>query len=247
MRLNHKVALLTGAGGGIGSAICHRFIAEGALLAATDLNEGAAAEAVQAAPTGRALVLSCDAGDSRSVQAAVEKTVDTFGHLDILCSVAGGSSANDSRVTEALEEEFWRVIRVDLFGTFLLCKYGIPELIRSGGGSVINMTSMTALIGTTGRDCYTAAKGGVVSMTRSIATEYARHGVRVNAIAPGMTRTPRVLSRPASSGRLALEAKHLLGPAEPMDIAEMAVYLASDESRVVTGQVLRVDSGATIH
>lgn len=165
----------------------------------------------------------------------------------MLCGIAGGSSTADGGVTDASEEEFWRVIRTDLFGSFLVCKYGIPELIKSGGGSVITMTSMTAMIGTTGRDCYTAAKGGVVAMTRSIATGYGQYGIRVNAIAPGMTRTPRVMSRPSTPARKALEARHLLGLVEPQDIAEMAVYLGSDESRVVTGQVLRVDSGATIH
>ena len=247
MRLSGKVAFVTGAGGGIGRAICERYLEEGACVAAADIDLERAGEAVASGrDDGRAIALLCDAGDSESVRKAIASTVTAFGSLNVLCSVAGGSSARDGLVTEAPEEEFWRVIRLDLFGTFLTCKHGLPELIRSGGGSVINMTSMTALIGVPERDCYTAAKGGVAALTRSMATEYASHSVRVNAIAPGMTVTPRVKARARSERIKALAARHLLGPAEPIDIAQMAVYLASDESRVVTGQIFPVDSGVTI-
>lgn len=248
-RLIGKVAFVTGAGGGIGRAICARFLAEGAAVAATDINADAAGEAVAvaAAGGGRALALACDAGDSDSVHEAVARTVAEFGALNTLCNVAGGSSPRDGIVTEAPEEEFWRVIRLDLFGTFLSCKHGLPALIRAGGGSVINMTSMAALMAIPERDCYTAAKGGVAALTRSLAAGYAQHGVRVNAIAPGITLTPRVKAR-AGTGRVSqLAERHLLGVCDPVDIAHMAVYLASDESRVVTGQILQVDSGVTIH
>ena len=248
MRLSGKVAFVTGAAGGIGGAICKRFLEEGARVAATDIDLDGAGEAVaDARDDGRAIALRCDAGDSDSVRGAITSTVTAFGTLNVLCSVAGGSSTRDGAVTEAPEEEFWRVIRLDLFGTFLTCKHGIPELIRAGGGSVINMTSMTALMGVPDRDCYTAAKGGVAALTRSVATEYAPHSIRVNAIAPGMTVTPRVQARARSERIKALAARHLLGPAEAIDVAQMAVYLASDESRVITGQILSVDSGVTIH
>jgi NAD(P)-dependent dehydrogenase (short-subunit alcohol dehydrogenase family) len=247
MRLRGKVAFVTGAGGGIGQAVCQRFLAEGARVAATDIDLAAAEAAIADADAGQALAIFCDAGRSDNVRAALAQAVAALGPLNVLCGIAGGSSTADAAVTDAPEEEFWRVIRTDLFGPFLLCKYGIPELIKSGGGSVIAMTSMTAMIGTTGRDCYTAAKGGVAAMTRSIATGYGQYGIRVNAIAPGMTQTPRVMSRPSTPARKALEDRHLLGLVQPSDIAEMTVYLGSDESRVITGQVLRVDSGATIH
>jgi NAD(P)-dependent dehydrogenase (short-subunit alcohol dehydrogenase family) len=247
MRLRDKVAFVTGAGGGIGQAVCQRFLAEGARVAATDIDPAAADAAIAGSDADQVIAIACDAGISEDVRAAIAQAVTKFGQLDVLCGIAGGSSTADGGVTDAPEEEFWRVIRTDLFGPFVLCKYGIPELIKSGGGSVITMTSMTAMIGTTGRDCYTAAKGGVVAMTRSIATGYGQYGIRVNAIAPGMTRTPRVMARPSTPAREALAARHLLGLVEPNDIAEMAVYLGSDESRVVTGQVLRVDSGATMH
>ncbi|MCB1468212.1 MAG: SDR family oxidoreductase, partial [Rhizobiaceae bacterium] len=148
----------------------------------------------------------------------------------------------------APEEEFWRVIKLDLYGTFLCCKYAIPEIAKAGGGSVVNMSSMAALMALTERDCYTAAKGGVAALTRSMAVEYAPDKIRVNAIAPGLVMTPRaerLLGEREEIRRLA--DMHLLGPCKPLDIADMAVYLASDEARVVTGQVMSVDSGVTIY
>ncbi|MBN8901867.1 MAG: SDR family oxidoreductase, partial [Rhodospirillales bacterium] len=152
----------------------------------------------------------------------------------------------DNTVVEAPIEEFWRAIKLDLFGTFLGCRFGIPALQRAGGGSVINMSSNVALMGVPGRDCYTAAKGGVASMTRSMAVEFAPR-IRVNAIAPSATMTDRV--RKLVAGNTALDKlanSHLLGLIEAPDIAAMALFLASDESRMVTGQVYPVDSGVTI-
>ena len=144
-------------------------------------------------------------------------------------------------------EEFWRAIKLDLFGTFLGCRFGIPELIRAGGGSIINMASNVALMGFPGRDAYTAAKGGVAAITRSLAVSYAPQKVRVNAIAPSVTQTPRVVSLMAANASVArIGARHLLGLGEPMDVAYAAIYLASDESRITTGTILRVDSGITI-
>jgi NAD(P)-dependent dehydrogenase (short-subunit alcohol dehydrogenase family) len=249
VRLQGKIAFVTGAGGGIGSSICERFLAEGARVAAADIDvEKAAAAVGSAAGQGRSIALACDAGNSHSLQEAISQAVAAFGGLNVLCSVAGGSTPQDGPVTDAPEAEFWRAIRLDLFGTFLCCKYGLPELIKAGGGSVINMSSMCALMGVPGRDCYTAAKGGVLSMTRSMAVQYAAHAIRVNAIAPGITRTPRVQAWLDTAGGTTnpLAARHLLGLAEPIDVAHLAVYLASDESRVVTGQVFPVDSGVTI-
>lgn len=244
-RLKGKIAYVTGAGGGIGRAICERFLAEGASVIATDINLDAAAAAV-AAGGDRGLALQVDAGDGEQIRAAVARGVDTFGALNVLCNVAGGSSMEDARVTEAPEEEFWRVIRLDLFGTFLSCKYGIAELMRAGGGSVVNLTSMGALVALPDRDCYTAAKGGIAAMTRSMAANYGADKVRVNAIAPGMILTPRVAGRERAGRVEQLADRHLLGTGVPEDVAHMAVYLASDESRIVTGQVLSVDSGVTI-
>lgn len=246
-RLDGKVAFLTGAGGGIGRAVCAAFLAEGACVAATDLDATAAAEAIRDAPSGRGLAIGCDAGDPDAVAAAVARTVATFGRLDVLCPIAGGSSLRDGPVTEAPVEEFRRVMALDLFGPFLACKFGIPHLVAAGGGSVITMASMVAVRPVAGRDCYTAAKGGVVALTRSMALEYADRGIRVNGIAPGITLTPRVRARVGTGGpRRAIEDKHLLGLLEPEDVAHMAVYLASDESRRMTGQILSIDGGAEI-
>ena len=133
------------------------------------------------------------------------------------------------------------------FGTFLCSKIGIPEIIKAGGGSVINMSSNVALMALPGRDCYTAAKGAIASMTRSMAAEYAPYKIRVNAIAPSVTLSDRVKRLLEQSPEIEKIAEsHLLGLGLPIHIADMAVYLASDESEITTGQVLSVDSGATI-
>jgi len=248
-RLEGKIALVTGAGGGIGRAICEQFLAQGARVAALDIDLNAATEATSSARDGDlAISIRCDVGDSDNVLAAISQTQQHFGAINVLCNVAGGSTSHDGRVTEAEIDEFWRVVRLDMFGTFLICRHGIPELVKAGGGSIINLTSMAALMSIPDRDCYTMAKGGVAALTRSMATGYAGDSIRVNAIAPGITMSERVRANMARNPSLQpLLDRHLLGAAEPIDIAQMAVYLASDESRVVTGQVLSVDSGVTIH
>lgn len=246
-RLNNKIAFISGAGGGIGRAICKRFAEEGARIAAIDINLASAQAAIADLDPGRTMALKSDASDPDDVQAAIAQVVKTFGALNVICNVAGGSTPADNCVTEAPIEEFWRAIKLDLFGTFLCCKYGLPELMKAGGGSVINMTSMAALVAIPKRDCYTAAKGGVSAMTRSMAAHYARYGIRINAIAPSVTTTPRVSAQLEVSEALRnMEATHLLGFLEPLDVAQMAVFLASDESAKVTGQILAVDSGVTI-
>ena len=249
-RLEGKVAFITGAGTGIGRSAAELFASEGAgvVVAEIDPVSGAETQRRVRSAGGEALWVETDVTDAGSVRAALDKAVDRFGRLDVLYNNAGGSTHVDGPVTEAPEEEFWRVIRLDLFGTFLVCKYGIPRLMEAGGGSVINTSSNVALMAVRGRDCYTAAKGGVASMTRSMAAEYAEHGIRVNAIAPGATRTARVAALAEANehvDRLVREGQ-LFGWCTPGDIAHMALYLASDESRVTTGQVLSVDSGATV-
>src|SRR6266446_5792790 len=158
-----------------------------------------------------------------------------------------GRGGSRNAALKAPLDEFWRAIKLDLYGTFLGCPFGIPELIKAGGGSVINMSSNVALMGVAGRDCYTAAKGGIAAITRSLAVAYAPQRVRVNAIAPSATMTERVKKLVEGTAALTrLADSHLLGLIEPDDIAGMALYLASDESRMVTGHVLPVDSGVTI-
>jgi NAD(P)-dependent dehydrogenase (short-subunit alcohol dehydrogenase family) len=245
-RLAGKVAFITGAGTGIGRATAILFGREGARVAIAEIDAVAGEETAHLAGGG-AIAIRTDVTAEASVQAAIRTTVQQFGALHVLHNNAGGSTQQDNTVVEAPIEEFWRVIKLDLFGTFLGCRCGIPEIIKSGGGSVINMSSNLALMGVAGRDCYTAAKGAIAALTRSMAVEFAAQRVRVNAIAPSATMTDRV--RKLLSGNPALDklaSSHLLGLIEPPDIANMALFLASDESRMVTGQVYPVDSGVTI-
>ena len=248
-RLEGKVALITGAGTGIGRATAQLMAGEGAKVVVAELNAAAGEQTAQLIHQagGTAIAITTDVTDPDSIKAAVDKAVQHFGALHVLHNNAGGSTNVDNTVVDAPIEEFWRVIKLDLFGTFLGCRFGIPAIIASGGGSVINMSSNVALMGVPGRDCYTAAKGGVSSMTRSMAVEFAPNKVRVNAIAPSATMTERVRALVAGNpalGRLA--DSHLVGLIEPTDIANMAVFLASEESRMVTGHIYPVDSGVTI-
>lgn len=249
-RLEDKVALITGSGAGIGRASAGLFAAEGARVAILEINEdsGAGAEHEIRDAGGEACFIHTDVTEPESVIAAVASTIERYGKLDVLYNNAGGSTLQDAAVTEAPDEEFWRAIKLDLWGTFLVCKHGIPALIENGGGSVINTSSNLAVMGLHGRDCYTAAKGGVASITRSMAVEYAPHNIRVNAVAPAATRTERVVKLAESNEAIdsMVQRGQLLGWCEPIDIAYMALYLASDESASTTGQVIPVDSGATI-
>jgi NAD(P)-dependent dehydrogenase (short-subunit alcohol dehydrogenase family) len=245
-RLAGKVAFITGAGTGIGRAAAVLFACEGARVAVAEIDTAAGEETAHLAGNG-AIAIRTDVTEPESLERAIRATLDKFGRLDVLHNNAGGSTAADSTAVEAPLEEFWRAIKLDLYGTFLGCRFGIPAIIKSGGGSVINMSSNVALMGVPGRDCYTAAKGGIAAITRSLAVAYAPQKVRVNAIAPSATMTERVKRLVAGNTALQkLADSHLLGLIEPDDIASMALYLASDESRMVTGQVLPVDSGVTI-
>ena len=245
-RLADKVAFVTGAGTGIGRATAVLFAREGARVVVAEIDTSAGEETAHLAGNG-AIAIRTDVTDEASVQAAVQATVAQFGALHVLHNNAGGSTMQDGTAVDAPIAEFWRVIKLDLFGTFLGCRFGIPAIIRSGGGSVINMSSNVALMGIPGRDCYTAAKGGVAAMTRSMAVEFAAQRVRVNAIAPSATLTERVRRLMVGNAAIDKLAKsHLLGLIEPTDIADMALFLASDEARMVTGQIYPVDSGVTI-
>ncbi len=245
-RLEGKVALITGAGTGIGRATAILFAREGARVAVAEIDAASGEETAHLAGNG-AIAIHTDVTEPESIERAIRTAVDQFGGLHVLHNNAGGSTAADATAVEAPLNEFWRAIRLDLYGTFLGCRFGIPAIVKSGGGSVINMSSNVALMGVPGRDCYTAAKGGISAITRSLAVAYAPQKVRVNAIAPSATMTDRV--RRLVAGNTALQKltdAHLLGLIEPGDIADCALYLASDESRMVTGQVLPVDSGVTI-
>ena len=252
LRLAGKVAFITG--GGIGRATAERFVEEGARVVVAEINTelGAAAAASARAKAGNgggdAHFICCDVTDKASVTQAVDATINRFGRLDILHNNAGGSTPQDGPVTDASEEEFWRVIKLDLFGTFLCSKVAIPHIARSGGGSIINMASNLALMAVPGRACYGAAKGGVASLTRAMALDHAKQKIRVNAIAPSATLSDRVKKLLEGNPALAkMGDSHLFGLGLPIHIANMAVYLASDEAAITTGQVYPVDSGVTIY
>jgi NAD(P)-dependent dehydrogenase (short-subunit alcohol dehydrogenase family) len=247
-RLQGKVAVITGAGTGIGRATAKLFAQEGARVVVAEINAEAGEQTAQLIiqAGGDAIAIRTDVTEPDSIQPTIETAERHYGALHILHNNAGGSTPQDNDVTAAPLDEFWRAIKLDLYGTFLGCRFGIPAIQRSGGGSVINMSSNVALMGIPGRDCYTAAKGGISAITRSMAVEFAPT-VRVNAIAPSATMTDRVAKLVAGNAALDRMAKsHLLGLIEPEDIAAMALYLASDESRKVTGHIYPVDSGVII-
>lgn len=251
-RLVGRVAFITGGGGGIGRATAERFAEEGAKVVVADidavLGEAAAASARgRAKDGGDAIFVRCDVTQRDSVEAAVDQTIKRFSKLDVLHNNAGGATPKDGSVTEAAEEEFWRAIKLDLFGTFLCSKIAIPRIAAAGGGSIVNMSSIVALKAVPGRDCYTASKGAISALTRSMAVEYAPEKIRVNAIAPSVTLSDRVKKMLENSRATEeLAATHVLGLIEPVHIADMAVYLASSEAARTTGQILSVDSGATV-
>src|SRR3984893_11336776 len=167
-RLAGKIAFITGAGTGIGRATAILFAREGAKVAIAEIDARAGEETAHLAGNN-AIAIRTDVTDPDSLQSAIRATVDKFGRLDVLHKNAGGSTAQDDTAVNAPLDEFWRGIQLDPYGTFLGCRLGVPELIKAGGGSVINMSSNVALMGVVGRDCYTAAKGGIAAITRSLA------------------------------------------------------------------------------
>lgn len=249
MRLEGKVAVITGSGSGIGRACAELFAQEGARVLIADIDEakGLSAQEDIRRQGGTCLFLKTDVSQPDDVQRMIDTALSEYGRLDVLYNNAGGSTTQDGPVTTAPHEEFWRKMNVDLFGTWLGCQHAIPHMIAAGGGSVINASSMYGLTGTPNRDAYTAAKGAITALTRSMAVEFAPHKVRVNAVAAAGTLTERVRER-VESGKISKKVAdaHLLGFADPLDVAHAVLYLASDESRSTTGHILTVDSGYTM-
>ncbi len=235
----------------MGRLAVRTFAREGARVVAVDLAEEAGTE-VEAEVTregGQALFVRADVAREDQVRLAVQRAVERFGRLDVLYNNAGIFPERDGSVVD-LEETVWdQVIAVNLKGIHLCCKHAIPALLRSGGGSVINVASFVALVGcSVPQDAYTASKGGVIALTKSLAVQFGPRGVRANAIAPGPIETPLLtswlLTNPeAKQRRLSRIPMGRFG--RPDDIVHMALYLASDDSAWVNGSVLVVDGGIT--
>lgn len=246
-RLADKIAIITGAGAGIGKAAARLFAKEGAGVVLAELSQqsgAGVAEEINAAG-GKAVFVRTDVTDPSSVEACVGRALETYGRIDILYNNAGGSSAEDGKVTDVPPELFARVIAFNLTGTWLFCHYGIAAMLRSGGGVVINTSSaLGAVMQAGGRHAYSAAKGGIIALTRAIAFDYASQGVRANVIVPGFTASDRVARDLATHPALAeqIRAQHPLGYGSPQNVAHLALYLASDESAQTTGQLFTVNN-----
>jgi NAD(P)-dependent dehydrogenase (short-subunit alcohol dehydrogenase family) len=246
-RLDGKVVVITGAGGGMGREAAQVFSAEGASVCVADV-DGAAAEE-SAAACREAFAVEVDVADDESVRAMYEETAGRYGGIDVLYNNAGISPADDASILETEAEAWDRVQAVNTKGVYLCCRHGIPHLLDRGGGSVINVASFVALVGAaTSQISYTASKGAVLSMSRELAVQFARQGVRVNALCPGPVETPLLL-RIFGNDPAAYERRRIHLPmgrlAKPREIVNAALFLASDESSYVSGATFLVDGGLT--
>jgi NAD(P)-dependent dehydrogenase (short-subunit alcohol dehydrogenase family) len=250
MRLENKVALITGAGMGQGRTACLFFAREGAKIVALDIDAAAGAETVKLVKDqgGEVVFCQCDVGVEKQVEQAVAAGVDAFGKLNILYNNAGVLWRDkDFEVTRTTEESWDRVMDINLKGAVWVCKYGVPELIKAGGGSIINIASVSALLGfTTAQDAYTCSKGALVSLTRSLAIVYAKHKVRANTIHPGAVDTPMQKEWDEETHKAIAEWVPLGRVGKPEDIANCALFLASDESTYITGAEIVVDGGVMV-
>ena len=256
-KLQGKVAFLTGGGAGIAKAAAKAFVAEGAKVALIEINReaGERAEREIRDSGGDALFVQTDVTNPESMASAVEATVSRFGRLDVLFNCAGGSLQEDVPVHQMDLAVWQRTIALNLLHPFLSCRYGIPHMMKAGGGSIINVTSHLGLMGSM-KPAYSATKGGIISFTKTLAAQYVEHGIRANAIAPGSIRTERQIKRyenpdfmradkpnAAARTRAAMQKLYPFSKGEPGDIAAIALFLASEESRMLTGTTLAADGG----
>lgn len=255
-RLKGKVALITGAGGGIGGSACELFAREGARVAVLEIDEASGAATLERVHRagGEAILVATDVRDEASVQAAARAALAEFGRIDVLFNVAGGSAVDDKPVHEVDMALWHRTHSVDLLGTFHCCRHVIPTMIAQGGGVIVNTSSWGALQGFS-KHVYVAAKGGILSLTRALAKDYSRYNIRANAICPGVIRTERIMARygaqaandPGSIARGLGGDDYPFFTGDPIDIANIALFLASDESRMITGATIPADGGRSAY
>jgi NAD(P)-dependent dehydrogenase (short-subunit alcohol dehydrogenase family) len=248
-RLEGKVCVITGAGGGMGREGAIVFTNEGAKVCAADIDLALAEETVSLCPEGSAFAVRCNVADAADVVAMYASTAERFGGIDVLYNNAGISPADDDSILVTEPDAWDRVQDVNTKGVYLCCKHGIPYLLERGGGSVINVASFVAIVGAaTSQISYSASKGAVLSMSRELAVQFAREGVRVNALCPGPVETPLLLSI-FGDDPAALERRRRHWPtgrlAKPTEIVQAALFLASDESSYVNGATFVVDGGLT--
>jgi len=247
MRLAEKTVLITGSGSGQGREAAILFAKEGAQVVVTDISQDAINGTLKqiADGGGQAVGKTMDVSDSTQVQEAIKVAVDRFGKLDILYNNAGVWLRTEDGPIAKLEDRIWDLtINTNLRGMYHCCKYAIPQMIKSGGGSIVNTASVAGLMGTYS-SAYSASKGGMISLSRTIATTYAKQNIRSNVICPGYVDTP--MSKGIADNPKVLqayiEATPLQRGGKPIDTAYMALYLASDEASFVTGGVFVVDGG----
>lgn len=259
-RLDGKVATITGAGSGIARAAANIFAREGAKVGILELKEdlGRACEEEVRAAGGDAIFIQTDVTDIDSVRNGIDGTAAHFGQLNVLFNCAGGSIAADKKVHEVDLDVWDFTMDFDLKGPFLCCRFGIPHLIKAGGGAIVNVSSAAALQGSFPAMVYSTAKGGVISFTRSLAGQYSRDNIRANAVCPGVIMTDRVKERFGANlegtennqSRAASAAgmtRYPFGVGQPEDIANVALFLASDESRMVNGVSLPAEGGMSAY
>jgi NAD(P)-dependent dehydrogenase (short-subunit alcohol dehydrogenase family) len=250
MRLANKVAIITGGGSGMGRVASLLFASEGAQVTVADIDPRTGEETVAEINRagGQALFVPVNVADEAQVQRMVAATVERFGAVHVLYNNAGIMPGDDGAVTDISEQTWDRVLDVNLKSAFFCCKYAIPEMIKAGSGSIINTASFVAILGcTVPQDAYTASKGGMISLTKSLAVQYAQHGIRANAICPGPIETPllRMLWTSEEERNKRLNRIPLGRFGTPEDIVYMALYLASDEASWTTGAVMVADGGIT--
>ena len=245
-RLDGKVCVITGAGGGMGEEAAHVFTDEGANVVVADVN---GAMAMRVASDVGGLGIEVDVADESSVQAMYAAAKERYGGVDVLYNNAGISPADDDSILDTGLDAWERVQAVNTRGVFLCCKYGIPYLLERGGGSVINVASFVALVGAaTSQISYTASKGAVLSMSKELGVQFARQGVRVNALCPGPVETPlllRIWSETPGAAERRLVHVPMGRMAKPREIVNAALFLASDESSYVNAATFVVDGGLT--